>query len=72
MDKYEIFKQPWQLSKLYAEQKERFAKLKYDFPNAHLFHKKLIKLPTWYGKNRKEYAKYYIQALEQAVYKFKK
>ncbi len=72
MDKYEIFKQPWQLSKLYAEQKERFTKLKYDFPNAHLFHKKLIKLPTWYGEHRKEYAKYYIQALEHAVYKFKK
>tara|TARA_B100000745_G_scaffold290137_1_gene228797 strand:+ start:968 stop:2200 length:1233 start_codon:yes stop_codon:yes gene_type:complete len=72
MDKYEIFKKPWLLSKLYSEQKKCFADQEFNFPNAHLFHKKLIKLPTWYGENRKEYAKYYIQALEHTVYKFKK
>lgn len=72
MDKYEIFKNPWKLSKLYIEQKNRFSNLQFDFPNAHTFHKELIKFPTWYGKDRKEFAKYYIKALEQAIYKFKK
>lgn len=72
MDKYEIFKKPWELSKFYSEQKKSFSNLEFDFPNAHSFHNKMIKFPTWYGKDRKEFAKYYIQALEQAVYKSKK
>ena len=53
----------------YKKKRRLFSRLNFNFPNAYLFHKRVIRLPIWYGENRKEYVYY---ALRNAVNKFKK
>ncbi len=38
-----------------------------DFPGACAYHKRVFKMPTWYGANRMEYAKHYVNAIKKVV-----
>ncbi|HEC92345.1 MAG TPA: hypothetical protein ENI51_05030 [Candidatus Atribacteria bacterium] len=72
LSEYKIFRTPWVLFPSYKKKRKLSSRLNFNFPNAYLFHKRVIKLPTWYGEDRKEYVYYYVSALRNAVNKFKK
>jgi perosamine synthetase len=38
-----------------------------DFPGAYNYHKRIFKMPTWYGTNRMEYARHYVNAIKKVI-----
>lgn len=38
-----------------------------DFPGAYNYHKRVFKMPTWYGSNRMEYAKHHVNAIKKVI-----
>ncbi|MCA9356941.1 aminotransferase class I/II-fold pyridoxal phosphate-dependent enzyme [Candidatus Nomurabacteria bacterium] len=70
LNMHPLFTRPQDVCPEYAEYAGRFEKG--DYPKADAFHASVIKLPTWYGENYMEYAKYHVQILKECADKTKR
>jgi len=72
LNRFNIFKTPWEIFPEYEKFKDRLKLNGQEFVNADKFHSTMFKFPTWYGQERKKFAKYYLEALKFAHNKYKK
>ncbi|KKP43249.1 MAG: hypothetical protein UR31_C0009G0004 [Parcubacteria group bacterium GW2011_GWA2_33_14] len=72
LNRFPLFMEPWKVLQDYTNFKDQMAVNNEGFPNADKFHSTMFKLPTWYGKDRKNIVKSHMSALKQLIIRYQR